>query len=148
MLQSFLAERFQLKIHREMNDTPVYALVVGKSGPKFKESSPDADPTIWVGGSGANYQVTMSKGSMEDLAQHLSGTALDGPVVDKTGLTGVYNLQLTYKPEFSTNRRTEPDLSEIDIFTAVQDQLGLRLEAQKAPLEILVVDRVEHPTEN
>ena len=151
MLQALLADRFKLKVHREPVETPVYALIVGKGGPRFKASSPDADPTIRIGctssGCRSNYVMTMPKGTMEDLAHHLSGVG-DRPVVDQTGLTGTFDIKLTYKPAYIKSTSAEPDLNEISIFTAVQDQLGLKLEPSKAPIEMLIVDHVEKPSEN
>lgn len=147
MLQALLVDRFKLKVHRDPVETPVYALIVGKGGPKFKPSSPDADPTVWVKGNTSNYVVTMPKGTMEDLAHHLSGAG-DRPVVDQTGLTGTFDIKLTYKPAYIKSSSPEPDLNDISIFTAVQDQLGLKLEPRKATIRILVVDHVEKPSEN
>jgi uncharacterized protein (TIGR03435 family) len=151
MLQTLLADRFKLQVHREPVESPVYALVVGKGGPKFKPSSPDADPTVHVGclpNCSSNYVLTMPKGTMEDLARHLSGAGLDRPVIDQSGLAGMFDIKLTYKPEFIKSNSPEPDLNDISIFTAVQDQLGLKLEPRKAMIEMLVVDHAEKPSEN
>jgi uncharacterized protein (TIGR03435 family) len=71
---------------------------------------------------------------------------VDRPVVDKTGLTGTYDIKMEATPGFTINN--DPDLRDISVFTAVQEQLGLRLEAQKAMVEVLVVDHVEKPSEN
>ena len=149
MLQTLLADRFKLKVHREQVETPVYALIVAKGGPKFKASSPDADPTVHVtcNPCSSNYVVTMPRGTMEDLARHLSGAG-GRPVVDQTGLAGTFDIKLTYKPEYTRSSGAEPDLNLISVFTAVQDQLGLKLEPSKAPIEMLVVDHVEKPSEN
>jgi uncharacterized protein (TIGR03435 family) len=77
----------------------------------------------------------------------VSNSFLDRPVVDKTGLTGTYEINLTYTPATRANL-SEPDLSDISIFTAVQEQLGLKLEPQKGTVEVLVVDHVEKPSVN
>jgi uncharacterized protein (TIGR03435 family) len=147
MLQTLLAERFHLKVHREMKEMPVYALVVGKNGPKFKESSPDAAFVSNHGVNGHNQTITLSKATMESLADDIrGGFAVDRPVVDRTGLTGTYDLKMEASPEGRINRAPEP--GDISIFTAVQQQLGLRLEPRKEPLEILVVDHIEKPSEN
>ena len=149
MLQALLADRFKLKVRWEPVEMPVYALVVGKGGPKFKPSSPDSDPTVRVTCSPnctSNYVVTMPKGTMEDLARQLGGPGMERPVVDKTGVAGTFDIKLTYKPERSGN--PEPDLNDISIFTAVQDQLGLKLEPRQATIDTLVVDHVEKPSEN
>jgi uncharacterized protein (TIGR03435 family) len=148
VLQTLLAERFNLKVHRAMKEMPVYALVVGKSGPKFQESSVDADFVSNHGVSGRNQTLTMSKATMESLAQSLWGSfAVDRPVMDRTGLTGTYDLKLEATPE-SRITRTDQDPGEISVFTAVQGQLGLRLEPRKLPVEILVVDHIDKPSEN
>lgn len=148
MLQLLLADRFKLTVHREMQEMPVYALVVGKNGLKFKESAPDASPMGHYHWTGRNNEDTIPKASMDDVVNAIANSMLDRPVLDKTGLTGTYDIKLTYTPDRKSNRESEPDLSDISIFTAVQDQLGLKLEAQKAKVQILVVDRVEKPSEN
>jgi uncharacterized protein (TIGR03435 family) len=148
MLQTLLADRFKLKVHREMKEMPVYALVVGKNGPKLKESAPDTDSTMHLSVSGRNYVVTRPKATMEDVVGGISNAFLDRPVLDKTGLTGTYDFKMTYTPDTRVNRGGDPDPSDISIFTAVQEQLGLRLEPQKAEVEILVVDHVERPSGN
>lgn len=148
MMQSLLRDRFRLKVHREQKEMQVYALVVGRNGLKLKESDPDADPTVHVGASGNNYQfyqLTMPKGTMDNLANQIDA---DRPVVDNTGLSGIYNIKLNYTPQFKMSRGPEPDLSEISIFTAMQDQLGLKLEPRTAMIDTLVVDHVEKPSEN
>jgi len=146
MLQLLLADRFKLKVHREPREMPVYALVVGKNGPKFKQSAAGASPDIHYAASGRNYEVTMLKATMDDLLSAIENSLIDRPVVDKTGLTGTYDIKMTYIPDIKANRDT-PDLSDISIFTAFE-QLGLKLEAQKAMVEILVVDHVEQPSVN
>jgi uncharacterized protein (TIGR03435 family) len=145
MLQSLLADRFKLKVHREQREMPVYALVVGKNGPKFKESGPDAplfgNHTV----NGRNQTMALPKATMEQVASELPLYA-GRPVLDKTGLTGTYAIRLEATPKFRMDR--DPDAGDISVFTAVQDQLGLRLEAQKAMVEVLVIDHVEKPTDN
>jgi uncharacterized protein (TIGR03435 family) len=147
MLQLLLADRFKLKVHRETRKMPVYALVAGKNGPKFKQSAPDASPGTHYAASDRNYQVTIPKATMDDVLTAIENSLIDRPVVDKTGLTGTYDIKMTYAPDIKANRAT-PDLRDIGIFTAVERQLGLKLEAQKAMVEILAVDRVEEPSGN
>lgn len=148
MLQSLLADRFKLKVHREMRELPVYALVLGKNGTKFKESASDASFHGNVAVKGRNYEVTLTNASMDDVVRGIANSFPDRPVVDRTGLTGTYDVKMTYTPDVRSNRTTDPDPNDIGIFTAVQDQLGLKLEPQKAMVEILVVDHVEKPSEN
>jgi uncharacterized protein (TIGR03435 family) len=143
MLKAMLAERFQVKLHHEMKEVPVYALTVGrKGGAKLNtqaicETPPKFDPDHPVIG------ITSCKParSMTQFAADLTAQ-LDRPVVDQTGLTGLYAYRVTWDLE---NARLKPDP---DIFTAVQEQLGLKLEPQKAEFDSLVVDRAERPSEN
>ncbi len=145
MLQSLLADRFKLKVHRETRMMPVYDLVVQKGGPKLKESAPDEGSSLNLG-AGRVVQLIVVKGGMDQLATQLSGTqGVDRPVRNKTGLTGTYDYTLRWWPEYggpSTNA------DSISVFTALQEQLGLKLESQKGPVEVLVVDHVEKPTGN
>ncbi len=145
MVQSLLAERFQLKVHHEMRDTQVYFLVVGKNGPKLKPSAADATTSGNIGVKGRNQITTLSKSTLEELVQMLPLYA-GRPVINKTGLQGVYDIKFEATPLFRLNR--DPDPADISVFEAVQDQLGLKLEPQKAPIDVLVVDHVEKPTGN
>jgi uncharacterized protein (TIGR03435 family) len=147
MLQTLLAERFNLKFHHETKEMPVYALVVGKNGPKFKESAPDATFSGHHGVNGHNQTLTLVKVTMESLAEEFKNYfGVERPVIDKTGLTGSYDIKFEATPERRLHAEADP--SEISVFTAVQEQLGLKLEAQKAQVEVLVVDHVEKPSEN
>jgi len=143
MIQALLADRFHVQLRRESTQTPVYALVVaGKAGTKLKESAPDAASRLSMSGN-RTIQITTTKGSIEQLVAQLSGN-LDRPVLDKTGLTGSYD----YKLEWAPANSAAADLDVPSIFTAVQEQLGLKLESATAPIEVLVIDRVEKPSEN
>lgn len=147
LLQSLLADRFQLKVHKEMREMPVYALVVGKNGPKFKASEADADPSGLFSAKGRNTVVTLPKAAMSDVVDAVGNAFLDRPVVDKTGLTGTYAIKLTYTPDTKANR-DNMDLSDVSVFQALEEQLGLKLEARKETVELLVIDRVEKPSAN
>jgi uncharacterized protein (TIGR03435 family) len=148
MLQTLLAERFNLKVHREMREMPVYALMVAKNGPKFKESAPDATYSFLHGVNGLNQNITASKATMEALAEGIRDMVwLDPPVVDKTGLTGTYDFKIEATSESRLNRNPD-DPAAVSVFDAVQDQLGLKLERQKAMIEVLVVDHIEKPSAN
>jgi uncharacterized protein (TIGR03435 family) len=144
MLQALLADRFQLRVHRETRDLPVYALVVAKNGPKLKVSSADAKGNNFVTGTAAGMHMEASRGTMENLARQLSITA-GRPVVDKTGLTGYFAFTLDWT---SANGDSAPDSDIPSTFTAVQEQLGLRLESQRAPVEMLFIDHAARPSEN
>lgn len=148
MMQTLLTERFKLVVHRESKILTGYALVVAASGPKIHPVEP--------GQSGENWGRGILKGqsvSMKRLAQMLSAR-LQGPVEDKTGLLGVFNFTLTWTPDDvpSGQPPADPTPDRRDgpsIFSALQEQLGLRLEARKIPTQILVVDHAEKaPIEN
>ena len=153
MIQSLLADRFQLAFHKESKELPVYALVVAKNGPKLQESNGnERGPMIRMG----RGQVNGKKMSMTMLASQLA-QQLGRSVVDKTGLTKEYDISLEWTPDPS--ERMGPGLPGPDspppvdspgpsIFTALQEQLGLRLESQKGPVDIYVIDRAEKATEN
>jgi len=156
MLQSLLAERFELKFHRDTRELPVYALVVGKSGPKMElsDSQGRANNSMMKFG---RSQIEAQGMSMPQLAQTLS-LSLGRTVIDKTGINGNYNFKLEWMPEagqttgpagadkLSNDPPLDPSLPSI--FTAVQEQLGLRLESQKGPVEVFVIDSASKPKEN
>ena len=147
MLRSLLAERFNLRSHTETKEMKVYALVIAKNGPKLKESPPDAEFHTLVGVHGRNFTVTGTKVTMESFADDLTNSFFPQlPVIDKTGLTGTYNLKFEATPEYRINKDPQPE--DINLFDAVQDQLGLKLERQRAGIEVLVVDHIERPSEN
>jgi uncharacterized protein (TIGR03435 family) len=142
-LQALLADRFQLAIHRETKVMPAYVLVAAKSGFKLKET-PDNGRGTNVGTNGSG-KLTAQQISMQSLASNLSWL-LNSPVVDMTGIKGVFDLKLEWAPDEGA-APAEPALGP-SIFTALQEQLGLRLEKQKAPVEMIVIDRIEKPSEN
>jgi uncharacterized protein (TIGR03435 family) len=145
MLQALLADRFKLVIHHESKMLSAFALVVSKMGPKLEKGDPGGAHV-----NGGNTHITGTGMSIVELADNLTGK-VDRPVVDKTGLEGVYNLQLEWAPEEKGGEpAAKPDAPPgPSLFTAIQEQLGLRLDSQKLPVDIVVVDRVEKvPTEN
>ncbi len=154
MLQTLLKERFKLEVHRETREFSVYALTVGKNGPKFRESASTEDGSSTKSGRG---HMEAQRIKMSGLAASLSYWA-GRPVVDMTGLNGRYDLTLDFVPDPALSMKgtfAEKEAERTDrpegpsIFTAVMEQLGLRLEPRKAPIEVLVVDRMERtPTEN
>jgi uncharacterized protein (TIGR03435 family) len=154
MLQAMLAERFKLAIHREEKPVPVYALTVGKRGAKLKESE-GAGALNCKGDGGSSgttlFTLTCQHATMKFLAQQIRWIAfLDRPVVDLTGLTGSYDITLTLTPPGQRRRATgDADQPQyVSAFDAV-DKLGLKLEAQKEPVIIIVVDHINQtPTDN
>lgn len=162
-LQSLLADRCKLTFHRETKELPVYALVVAKNGPKLKQ------PAVETGGR-PQRQMMMGFGELTGHGTPLSflaetlGRQLGRIVLDKTGLTGNYDFDLKWTPDPSQRMGLggpmgpggpggpgmppPPDPNGPTIFTALQEQLGLKLESQKGPVDVLVIDRVEKPSAN
>jgi uncharacterized protein (TIGR03435 family) len=137
MLQQLLADRLKLAIHREKKPAPGYALVVAKGGPKLKKSAGESDKRYIL-----PRGLLCNNATLELLAGMLAGPA-GRPVVDKTGIAGNYDIELRYAPE-SAGDTTLPSL-----FTALEEQAGLKLEAAKVEVEMVVIDHVERaPTEN
>jgi bla regulator protein blaR1 len=153
MAKTLLAERFALKFHRETRDLPVYSLTATKDGPKLQLAKNDDTPQNFRVDAGV---INGHKVSFTSLVNFLS-LQLNLPVVDKVGVNGVYDLKLEWTPtpnegNFAVrNDANEPptiDLSGPTIFTAIQEQLGLRLESGKGPVEVFVIDSVSKPSEN
>jgi uncharacterized protein (TIGR03435 family) len=144
MVQALLADRFQLKVRRETQEAPVYALVIGKNGPKLKAVAPDATGGGSVRGTAKGLHMETTKGTMEQLALQLSNTA-GRPVVDKTGLAGYYVYTLDWYP---ANLIAPADLDTPSMFDALQEQLGLKLESTRGPVEKLVIDHAGRLSQN
>jgi len=170
MLQALLVERFKLATHKEVRQRAGYSLLVEKTGPKFKEADPNS-----IGANsgkvrfGAGAAVSGIKGAMTiaRLGELLSHR-LDGPVQDLTGIKGTYDIDLSWVPDrdlepmgpYATYQATHPSTTAgggsdlpasptANIFSALRDSLGLRLEAHKEPVEMIVIDHIERvPTEN
>jgi len=142
MLQTLLKERFHLAAHRESDERPILALLVDKRGAKL----PHYGDKISMPSSLNEGKVLFMARHLPDLCERL-GKVAGRPVIDKTGLNGDYLIVLTYVPFASTNG--DPADSASNIFSAVRDQLGLRLESQRGVVEILKIDSVDKvPTEN
>jgi len=141
MLQTLLAERFQLKLHRETKEVPVYALVIAKGGHKMKESTVDV-PHNFIRAGASGIQMDVTRGTMEHLARQLTHSA-GRTVIDRTGLQGYYAYKLDWVPPAGDTGADTPGL-----FTALQEQIGLKLEASKGAIQMLVVDSAARPTEN
>ena len=158
MLRALLEDRFQLKVHRETKEMPVYALLIGKNGPKLslhKGEPPQPGQGLRLGPGSLSFQ----NGSVAALATQLS-TQLWRTVIDKTGLQGEYDFTLKWTPEQGEGGPESiglppelpapppPESSGPSIFTALQEQLGLRLDSQRRSVEIIVIDSVERPSVN
>jgi uncharacterized protein (TIGR03435 family) len=145
-LQALLADRFQLTIHRETKLMPAYVLVAAKNGFKLKEV-PDNGRGTNVAANSTHSNLKAQQISMESLASNLSWL-LNSPVVNMTGIQGVFDLTLQWTPDEGAGPADPAAPAGPSIFTALQEQLGLKLETQKAPVEMIVIDRIEKPTEN
>jgi uncharacterized protein (TIGR03435 family) len=153
MFQNLLADEFKLKFHREVKEGPVYALTVDKSGSKMKVNDSPQDFEIPMLG-GPNGITIGKRVPMEYLCYRL-GQILrndDRPVIDKTGLTGFYDFTLTFLPDlppgFDKANLPAELLDRPNIFDALRQQLGLRLDAQKGPVTYFVIDSAAKPEEN
>jgi uncharacterized protein (TIGR03435 family) len=146
-----LADRFQLKVHRETKTMPIYSLVVAKGGPKLRTPDPEQRGGVRYGN-----QIVGHKYDIRMLAPNLTGE-LNMPVVDNTGLTGIYDIDLKWtpdpsRPDFGDVHNPAdlpaPDPNRPEIFTAIKEQLGLELKAEKGPVDVIVIDPIERPTPN
>jgi uncharacterized protein (TIGR03435 family) len=176
MLQALLADRFNLELHREMRNVPLYALVMsrrdGTLGPALRRSEADCgraasvwdglgpsgppDPTApcgFVGPAPGGAAAKLRGVTLEALARFLS-TPVRRPVIDRTGLTGYFDADLEMTAELGPPPPPPGVADRFDrssapsIFTALQEQLGLKLDARKGPVVVFVIDRLEHPTED
>jgi uncharacterized protein (TIGR03435 family) len=145
MLQTLLAERFGLKVHRDSREGDIYALVVGKNGPKLQPPTGDrpyiglyrlTPPQL----PGINYALGAKKTTMTQFAERLS-SEVHRTVLNRTGLDGEFDFRVEYS--IDDNPETGPS-----IFIALQEQLGLKLDTTKGPIETLVIERASKPTAN
>jgi uncharacterized protein (TIGR03435 family) len=136
MVRSLLQERFGLRVHPEPKDAQVLALVVARGGPKLRPSAQDG-----LDVRGGHGRLSARAITMQMMAAQLSDRVLGRVVVDRTGINGRFDIELTWAPD------ENPD-SGPSIFTALQEQLGLRLEPQRGTVDMLVIDRVERPSAN
>jgi uncharacterized protein (TIGR03435 family) len=173
MVQLLLEDRFQLKTHHESRELPVYELVVAKGGPKKKLSEDQTPPVPQVPadrGAGPRGEPGAPRGSivgrgpggsfMGNAVQiaaliNFMSQPLGRPIIDKTDLKGLYDFTLQFTPEPGQGPPLPPgvqppprDPAGPSIFTALQDQLGLQLESKKSPLDVIVIDGVQRPSEN
>ena len=146
MVKKLLADRFQLKFHFEKREQTVYVLTISKTGTKLARSQSDPSAPGGLGfGPPGNFGATNA--TMADIAEALGQGILNRPVVDQTGLTGRFDLRLTWTPEGPSAAKESADAPP-DIFTAIQEKLGLKLISAKAPVDVLMIDHVERPSAN
>jgi uncharacterized protein (TIGR03435 family) len=155
MIQKLLADRFQLKFHREKREMSAYVIQLGKNGPKLTKSQGDPKglPGLSFGGLGA---MNAFNATIADFASVLQTAVLDRPVVDESGLDGHYDFAMHWTPDETQfaglGVKIPPPSDKEDapptLGTAMLEQLGLKLVATKAPVEVLVIDHVEKPSAN
>jgi len=153
MMRILVAGRFKIESHRETKELPVYTLVVGKKGARLKPGAPDGEPMMRPFGGALEFRNY----TMAAFAERFGGRPLrlDRPVYDRTGLAGVYDFNLTFADNPMDMKKTLEDMDRSGleqnpfIFTLLDEQLGLSLKGTKAPIEILIIDHIEHvPVEN
>lgn len=155
MMQKLLADRFQLTFHHDKKELSVYVLSVAKGGPKnlTKSASTQEGFSIPISPAQGGIKLSVRNGTMTNFAVFgLQGAVLDRPVLDQTGLKDRFDFAVTWMPDdsqFGGHVRIPPsDTSAPGLFTAIQEQLGLKLDAVKAPADVLVIDRAEKPSAN
>jgi uncharacterized protein (TIGR03435 family) len=156
MLQKLLAERFKLTFHHDKRELSVYLISVASGGSKLTTSSPNDCTNFLFRGLGDLLVTNMT---MTDFATWMQASVMDKPVVDQTGLSGRYDFQLNWTPDESqfaqlrgTGRVVPPPTNDPNappsLYTAMQEQLGLKMGTAKFPDDVIVIDRVEKPSEN
>ena len=155
MIRKLLADRFQLTVHHEKRELSVYAIMVAKSGPKLIQN--DSDPNgVWDGGISPR-NLSYKNMTMTEFANVLqqAGTIVDRPVVDQTGFGSTrYDFAMKWTPDAlqpvgeAGQRAADNGGAPPSLFTAFQEQLGLKLESTKAQVDVMVIDKAEKPSEN
>jgi uncharacterized protein (TIGR03435 family) len=146
MLQKLLADRFALKLHHDQRDLSIFALTIAKGGPRLTRNTTgrEGQPDEFATNNGTERTMKFSNFTMKDFSHEMQ-FGLDRAIVDQTGLPGRYNFELHYTTDEATT--TDPD-SPPGLFTAIQEQLGLKLVPQKGPADVLVIDRIARPSPN
>ncbi|MDP9051099.1 MAG: TIGR03435 family protein [Acidobacteriota bacterium] len=154
MLQKLIAERFKMKFHTDQRELAVFAVTVAKDGPKNMAENTGGGtlPGMFFRGTPGGIMLPANNATMENFAGLLQEVVLDKPVVDQTGLKGRYDFTLKWAPDESQfdghmHPNDAPDAPP-NLFTAVQEQIGLKIDSTKAKVDVMVVDHVEKPTAN
>jgi uncharacterized protein (TIGR03435 family) len=156
MIQSLLEDRFKLKVHHETRELPVYALVADKNGPRLKLAANQDTPPEQRG---FNVRDGLVEGSAVNITQivNVLRTLTGRPVLDQTGATGLFDIHLEWTADINPANPFGPggpdvappaDSSGLTLFSALQQQLGLKLQSTKGPVDIIVIDGIEKPSEN
>jgi uncharacterized protein (TIGR03435 family) len=151
-VQKLLIERFQLKLHHESREMTAYALTVAKGGAKLTPTAAPAGEQHmgFSGAVGETMRGTGVRASISDFVGELQRIVLDRPIVDRTGLTGEYDIEFSFTREDNNalGMTQLPDNAAPNLITALDQQLGLKLEGVKAPVDVLVVDQAQQPSAN
>lgn len=156
MLRQLLADRFTLKFHREEKPMSVYALIVAKNGPKLKQrqsttTGPEGPPPLVFVLAPDVVRVPARGATTTELTYILQRAAFDRPVLDKTGLTARYDFDLEFSPDeslFGGALKGQADRTRPGLFTAIQEQLGLKLESTRGLVDSVVIESIARPSEN
>lgn len=158
MLRKLLTDRFQLTFHREPKELLIFAITVAKGGSKLKPSTappgtlPELINTIYPEEKGGVHALLPARNAtIMQFAAMMQRAVLDRAVVDQTGLSGTYDFDLEWTPDenqFGGNLPHSVESTKPSLFVAMQEQLGLRLEATRGPVQTIVIDRVERPSQN
>lgn len=140
-LQALLADRWQFRYHSETRDIRGYSLIVAKNGTKITAHSGPGEYAMKIQAAEGRLILRSTRGNMGRLAEILSGQT-NSLVTNDTGLSGEYDFTLEWVPD------QNPDVSGSSLFTSLQEQLGLRLQAERRPAKVIVIDRIERPSEN
>jgi uncharacterized protein (TIGR03435 family) len=149
-LRTLLMDRFQLKVHWETKDLPVYGLIVAKNGPRLQAAKADGTPreSINVRADAGQTQITARGATLSPLTKTLADL-VGRTVLDKTGLTGSFDFTVNFTSDLGQQPPGGGDPADgPSLFTAVQEQLGLKLDAQRGPVEVLVIDSAERASQN
>jgi uncharacterized protein (TIGR03435 family) len=150
--QTLLADRFKLVLHKDTRQLPIFRLVVDNGGPKHLDPPKGSAPDLFTNG----HRVTCQAASMEFFAKNFLTGQVGGPVLDQTGIKGNFDFSMNWTPDETASKRPDdagddrsaPDPLGPSLFRALKEQLGLKLEAGKGPVEVLIVDRAEKASEN
>jgi uncharacterized protein (TIGR03435 family) len=155
IVQKLLADRFKLAFHHAQRELPVYRIVTAKGGPKLTPSTKEEQGNNTAAIGIASGEMKVINATMSESASLMQRyVRLDRPIVDHTGIAGKYDFKLNWTPDFSQFDGNPPpgpaksDENAPSLYTAMQEQLGLKLEAAREPADVLVIDHVERPSEN
>lgn len=157
IIQKLLADRFQLKFHRDKKELSVYAITAMKGGVKLKksEADPNSLPGLFFAPAAPGVNFNVRNGTMAEVASTLQGAVLDKPVIDETELKDKYDFTVKFTPDAGQMTAfgprppaTDSPDAPPDLFAAFEQQLGLKLSSTKAPADVLVIDKVEKPSAN